>query len=158
MHLCLTPTLSGNKSNHHHPSRIVSYGSWIYNLLPMQSVPITTNVVSSNRTLAKWTRYSVSSTKKSYHHDVTEILLKVALNTMHLSPNQSIKETVTSLLCSTNYFISDLNIDYTCTSAMIQENLLSLYRWHCITHAQVYEVLIHVGLYWKMNTFFFLWN
>jgi hypothetical protein len=25
-----------------------SYGSWIYNYVPMQSVPITTDVVSSN--------------------------------------------------------------------------------------------------------------
>ena len=30
--------------------------------------------------------YSVSSTNKTYHHDITEILLKVALNTIH-QPN-----------------------------------------------------------------------
>jgi hypothetical protein len=41
----------------------------------MQSVPITTNVMSSNPA-------EVSSTNKTDHHDITEILLKVALNTI----------------------------------------------------------------------------
>ena len=38
-----------------------SYGNWICNSLtqPMQSVPITTNVVTSNPTQAGWTRYNI---------------------------------------------------------------------------------------------------
>jgi hypothetical protein len=64
----------------------------------MQSVPITTNVVSSNPahgevhsiqhylikcvndTTGRW-RTPVSSTNKTDLHDITEILIKVALNT-----------------------------------------------------------------------------
>jgi hypothetical protein len=69
--------------------------------LPMQSVPITTKVVSSNP--AHGEVYSiqhyvikfvsdlwqvggflrVSSTNKTDHHDINEILLKVALNTIN---------------------------------------------------------------------------
>ena len=69
--------------------------------LPMQSVPITSNVVSLNPAQARCTRYNinvcqwfslgtaVSSTNKTDHilvfHDITEILLKVALNTINLN-------------------------------------------------------------------------
>jgi hypothetical protein len=56
--------------------------------LPMQSVPITTAVVSSNLDQGevyniRWFSLGplVSSTNKIDHHDITEILLKVALNT-----------------------------------------------------------------------------
>ena len=66
----------------------------------MQSVPITTNVVSSNpahgevyslqycviKFVSDFRQFSpgisVSSTNKTDHHDITEILLKVALNTI----------------------------------------------------------------------------
>jgi hypothetical protein len=47
----------------------------------MQSVFITTNVVSSSLAVGRWFS-SVSSTNKIDHHDVTEILLKAALNTI----------------------------------------------------------------------------
>jgi len=55
----------------------------------MQSVPITTNVVSSNPAQARWWLATgrwffagnpVSSTNKTDRHDITELLLKVALN------------------------------------------------------------------------------
>jgi hypothetical protein len=49
----------------------------------MQSVPITTNVVSLNPT-------PVSSTNKTDHHDITEILLKVVLNTITLTLDEKI--------------------------------------------------------------------
>ena len=70
--------------------------------LPMQSVSITTNVVSSNPDQARCTRYNiaadrwfslgtpVSSTNNTNRIDITEILLKVALNTITLTPNHSI--------------------------------------------------------------------
>ena len=71
--------------------------------LPMHSVPINANVVSSNPAQAKCTRCNimwsslsvtnagwwfslgtpVSSTNKTDHHDITEILLKVTLNTIN---------------------------------------------------------------------------
>ena len=76
---------------------------------PMQSVPINTNVVSSNPARARCTRQSIqqcaiklsvtrgmsvlfsgtpiSSTNKTNHHDTAEILLKVLLNTIVLTPN-----------------------------------------------------------------------
>ena len=67
--------------------------------LPMQSVPITTNIVSSNRVhgevysiqhyvikfvsdLRQVGGTLVSSTNKTDRHDITELLLKVALNTI----------------------------------------------------------------------------
>ena len=83
------------------PSWSWSYGSWIYNL-PVQSVPNTTNVssnpvhgevysmqhyvmkfVSDLREISGFLQ--VSFTNKIYHHDITEILLKVMLNTIYLN-------------------------------------------------------------------------
>jgi len=72
--------------------------SWIY-ILPMQSVPITTKVVSLNLPsrgvlnttlcdkVCQWlaTGQWVSSTNKTDRCDLTEILLKVALNTITLT-------------------------------------------------------------------------
>ena len=78
-----------------------SYGSWIYNL-PVQSGPITTKVVSSNPVhdevyslqhcdkVCQWLATGhwfslvipVSSINKTDCQDITEILLKVALNTI----------------------------------------------------------------------------
>ena len=63
----------------------------------MQSVPITTYIASLNPTHGRvfsihymtsvtCNRLVVfSSTNKTYHHDITEILLKVALNTINLN-------------------------------------------------------------------------
>jgi hypothetical protein len=75
--------------------------------LPMQSVPITTNIVSSNRVHGEV--YSiqhyvikfvsdllqdggtlVSSTNKTDRHDITELLLKVALNTIKQTNKQTV--------------------------------------------------------------------
>jgi hypothetical protein len=72
---------------------------------PIQSVPITTKVVSSNPAQTRFTRLNiivcdkvcqwlaagqwfslgtpVSSTNKTDRHDITEILLKVSLNTIN---------------------------------------------------------------------------
>jgi hypothetical protein len=47
----------------------------------MQSVPNTTNIVSSNATHARCiTGTSVSSMNKTVRHDIIEIVFKVALN------------------------------------------------------------------------------
>jgi len=53
---------------------------WLDFQLPMQSVPLTTNVVTG-----LWFSLGtlVSSTNKTDRHDITEILLKVALNTIN---------------------------------------------------------------------------
>ena len=68
----------------------------------MQPVPITTNVVSSNPAHGEVYSlhhyvimfvsdmsvvFSVSSTNKTDLHDITEILLEVALNNITLTPN-----------------------------------------------------------------------
>ena len=71
----------------------------------MQSVPITTDVVSSNPAQGEvykimWWSFSVtcgmsvvfsrySSTNKTDYHDITEILLKVALNTIKLNQTKT---------------------------------------------------------------------
>jgi hypothetical protein len=72
--------------------------------LLMQSVPITTNIVSSNPAhgmvysiqhyVSQWFSPGtpVSSTNKTDCHDITEILLKVALNTITLTLTDSFKE------------------------------------------------------------------
>ena len=49
----------------------------------MHSVPITTEVVSSRSVQSRCT--PVSYNNKTERHDITEILLKVALNTMTLT-------------------------------------------------------------------------
>ena len=82
-----------------------SYASWIYNYL-MQSVPITTKFVISNtahgelysiqhviklvRVLRQLVscRYTGSTTNKTDHHDITDILLKLALNTTNQTKNK----------------------------------------------------------------------
>jgi len=81
-----------------------SYGSWVYDYLCNQA-PITTKVVSSNPTrwgvldttlcdkVCQWFATGqwvflcapVSSTNKTDRHDITEILLKVALCTITLT-------------------------------------------------------------------------
>ena len=53
--------------------------------LSMQSVPITTNVASSNHTQAIQDYVIQFFVNKSDHYDVAEILLKVALNTINLN-------------------------------------------------------------------------
>jgi hypothetical protein len=87
------------------PSIIYIGSSWMWSYakldlqLPVQSVPITTKIVRSNPTQVRCTQYNimwsslsvtcgrfspgtpVSSTNKTDHHNITEILLKVALNT-----------------------------------------------------------------------------
>ena len=58
-------------------------------ILHVQSVPITTSVVSSNlvhgevHSTQHCDRSVVFSTNKTDYHDMTDILLKVALNTIH---------------------------------------------------------------------------
>jgi len=61
--------------------------------LLVQSVPITTKVVSSNPTLLATGRWfspgtPVSSTKKIDPHNITEIFLNVQLNTITLTPTE----------------------------------------------------------------------
>ena len=75
------------------PSWPWSYGSWIYNYLSNQCLsPLMLWVWISVRArwpaTARWFSLgpSVSSTNKTNRHDVTEILLKVALNTIKQTP------------------------------------------------------------------------
>ena len=78
-----------------------------FRTLPLQSVPITTKIVSSNsvhgkvysmhhyknffncQTAGRWFSPGtpVSSTNRTAHHDIAEILLKVALNTVNITLN-----------------------------------------------------------------------
>jgi hypothetical protein len=60
----------------------------------MQSVPITTDVVSSNLDQGEVffsAGIPVSSTNKTNRHDITEILLKVALNTIKQTNNKQLQ-------------------------------------------------------------------
>ena len=77
---------------------VVAVITWQLDLkLPMQSVPITIGVVSSNLNQGEVHNImfdrsvvsTVSSTNKTDRHDITAILLKVALNTI----KQTIKST-----------------------------------------------------------------
>ena len=63
-----------------------SYGSWIYNYLCNQCLsPL--KLCVRNTFMARCTWFSpVSSTNKTGHYDITEILLKVALNTINHNP------------------------------------------------------------------------
>jgi hypothetical protein len=64
------------------PDAVMAVIIWLLDLqLPMQSVPITTNVVSSNLDLGEVYNI-ISSINKTDCHYITEILLKVALNTI----------------------------------------------------------------------------
>ena len=60
-----------------------SYGSWIDSYLCNQCLFITNEVLSSNcDRLVVFSEYSVSFTNEINRHDIAEILLKVALNTI----------------------------------------------------------------------------
>jgi len=74
----------------------------------MQSVPIITGVVSSNprfrrgvldTTLCDEVGTAVSSTNKTDRHDITEILLKVALNTITLTPTTRYDRVLSCIKC-----------------------------------------------------------
>ena len=88
------------------PSRSWSYGSWIYNYICNQCLsPLTLWVRIQLRRgvldttlcdkVCQWLTVSrlfspytpVSSTNKTQRHDITDILLKVELNTINLNPN-----------------------------------------------------------------------
>ena len=85
-----------------------SYGSWIYNYLCNQClsplklwvrIPLKARCTTLCDKVCQWLAEGrwfslgtpVSSTNKTYHHDITEILLKVALNTIK-TPNQPINK------------------------------------------------------------------
>ena len=76
---------------------IVIYGRWIYNYLCNQClspvrlwiwIPLRWGVLDTTLCDKDCQWFSpVSSTNKTDHHDITEILLKVALNTINLTHN-----------------------------------------------------------------------
>jgi hypothetical protein len=62
---------------------------WWFDLkILIQSVPITTKVVSSNAAHGEVYLIPVSSTNTTDRHNIAEILLKVALNTITLTLTQ----------------------------------------------------------------------
>ena len=100
--ILMTPKKYWNSWNVQHNERmggvVVLIVWWLDLQLPLQSVPITTNVESLNTAtlcdkvfqwLAAGRWFSpgtpVSSTNKTDRHDITEILLKVTLNTITLT-------------------------------------------------------------------------
>ena len=101
--------LSGINISHANSEAVMVVILWLLDLpQPMQSVPITSKVVSSNSShnkvfsiqhyLIKFVSdlrqggglfspgTSISSTNKTDHHDIAEILLKVVLNTKNPNP------------------------------------------------------------------------
>jgi hypothetical protein len=112
--------------------RIVTNQIWRYKhialelQLPVQSVPITTKVVKSNPfhsevySIQQYVTFMwhwlaigwwfspgtpVSSTNKTDHHDIAEILLKVALNTIdQTKPNQKQTNNSQMLTCIIFYW------------------------------------------------------
>ena len=86
----------------------------------MQSVPITTNIVSLNPTQARCVRYNISwwslsvtcgksgdsSTNKTDRHNITEILLNVALSTISLILNVCTKVFMQLQLLNSSHPIS----------------------------------------------------
>ena len=108
-----------------------TYGSWI-SQLPMQSVTITTDVVSSNLgrsdrerctticdKVCKWFATGqwfspVSSINKTDHYDTTEMLLKVVLNTFKKQKTNldliSFYYYILYMLCSYDLFVGFFNL------------------------------------------------
>jgi hypothetical protein len=67
---------------------IVWYGSWIYNYLDNQCLSPLKLRVRTSRWFSPGT--PVSSTNKTDGHDITEILLKVASNTINQKTKRSL--------------------------------------------------------------------
>ena len=116
--------------------------------LPLQSVPITTIVVSLNPTQTRWTRYNIvlkngandlrqvnvfirilwfSSPIKTYLHDIAEILLKVALNTTILNPNV---KSVPNFFIINIMYVNYPGITITCNTLLITQGS-PLHVIHC---------------------------
>jgi hypothetical protein len=86
----------------------------------MQSVPITSNAVSSIPAQARCTRYNIICDKvyqwlvagrvfpPTDRHDIAEILLKVALKTITLNPNTLIAATLFQKIYCWVYFCEDI--------------------------------------------------
>ena len=92
------------RSRHGHDHMVVVFTT---TFVPLQSLPITTNVESSNPAQARCTRYNIISqlfslgTPVSYTNK-TEILLKVALNT--------INQTKSSIVCDERWLLVLLTV------------------------------------------------
>ena len=124
--MCCTSNVPFSRDCTEGPSSTWSYGSWIYNYLcnqclsPLMWVPISIRVRCTKlwdkvcQWLATGRWFSpgppVSSTNKTDCHDITEILLKVALNII----KQTNKSVLKWPLCSF-YQIKKINLYYTCT-------------------------------------------
>ena len=83
--LILLSYCNGSTLRWNGPSWPWSYGSWIYNYLCNQCLSplmLWVRISIRARCTTLCDKYPVSSTNKTDRHDVTEILLKVALNTI----------------------------------------------------------------------------
>ena len=61
----------------------------------------------------------VSSTNKTDRHDMTEILLKVALNTIALTLNQSVKQSMYYKMIETRLHVLSIYRDRTCNVLLL---------------------------------------
>ena len=125
--------------------------------LPMQSVPITTDVVSSNldqgevynikvcQWLATGRWFSpdppVSSTNKTDRHNITEILLKVVLNTIKQTKQAIIKQ------------YGSGNYGYICIykSPITMQVLLNAFRKKMIVSCEFPEAICPDSIYQNRN-------
>ena len=136
----------------------------------MQSVPITTNVVSLNPTRARFTRYNiiwsslsvatgqwfspgnpVSSTNKTDHHDITEILLKVALSVLN---QQTIRKLLSELMYNKKKNLISTQIVISLKSTCLWRNTIC-YNINIINNWLVWKVVKyyidiswHITMYW----------
>jgi hypothetical protein len=136
----------------------------------MQSVPITTNVVSLNPTRARFTRYNiiwsslsvatgqwfspgnpVSSTNKTDHHDITEILLKVALSVLN---QQTIRKLLSVLMYNKKKNQISTQIVISLKSTCLWRNTIC-YNINIINNWLVWKVVKyyidiswHITMYW----------
>jgi hypothetical protein len=136
----------------------------------MQSVPITTNVVSLNPTRARFTRYNiiwsslsvatgqwfspgnpVSSTNKTDHHDITEILLKVALSVLN---QQTIRKLLSELMYNKKKNQISTQIVISLKSTCLWRNTIC-YNINIINNWLVWKVVKyyidiswHITMYW----------
>jgi len=119
---------------------VVVAASWILQL-PMQSVPITTNDTLCDK-VCQWLATGlwffpgtpVSSTNKTDSHDITEILLKVALNTI----NQTLMLCTCTYRKRNRYQLYSLLFDQTGDSFSV----LILILYLCVFNFTFYDVSV----------------
>ena len=129
------------------PSWSWSYGCWIYNYLCNQCLSRCEFESRSGDTVCQWLATGqwfspstpVSSINKTDRHDIAEILVKVALNTI----NQS------SVLNNDDWHDTEILRLYWCwVTSLVRHKCIS-YSFHVLHKVLINQISVHHTIFWR---------